>query len=95
MFSSVFGNFVDSLLGSLFEESWWCSCRKKIVKLTGDIPSCCSIAKKENREVCGFEPSECGLVCGKKRLSGSQVNLLSSSITSIFVFLGLFCKYWL
>ena len=48
---------------------------------------------KANRRVQGFVPSECGLVCGKQLCSGNTVNLRSSTITSLFVFMGLFYKY--
>ncbi len=92
-FSAIFGTFIDSFLGSILEESWWCATKKKIVHIDQSIQPCCEKAMKENRRVQGFIPSECGLVCGKPLCSGNTVNLLSSTITSLFVFMGLFYKY--
>ena len=53
----------------------------------------CKLAKKENRGVYGHLPMRCGRVCGQPVLSGNGINILSSSITSIFVGLGLFHVY--
>lgn len=95
IFSAVVGNLIDSFFGSILEESWWCATKKKVIKRTDDIPSCCKVAEKDKRRVSGFEPTECGLVCGKKVFSGNEINLISSSITSLFVFARLFRKYFM
>ena len=31
MVASVMGTFLDSFLGSVFEESWWCSTRRCVI----------------------------------------------------------------
>lgn len=101
LFSSIFGTFVDSLLGSLLEESWWCASKKRILSHSSVLPDCCSVAKREKKRVCGHSPSTCGLVSGHMLCSGNAVNLLSSSVTSLFVFWYVYafgfkglCVFW-
>lgn len=57
--------------------------------------SCCKVAEKEKRKVKGHQPVQCGLVCGRKLCGGSEVNLLSSSLTSLLVFFYLYIRYFL
>ena len=53
----------------------------------------CKQARKENRNVLGHLPTRCGHICGHQVLSGNGINILSSSITSILVGLGLIHVY--
>lgn len=76
------------------EESWWCSEKKRIVSHPEHASPCCLEAKKEKRVVSGHQPSRCGLVCGRRLWSGSEVNLLSSSLTSLLAFFYLYMRYF-
>ena len=93
--SSIVGTFIDSFLGSVLEESWWCAEKKRIISMPEHASSCCLLAEKERRRVSGHQPSQCGLVCGRKVCGGSEVNLLSSSLTSLLVFFYLYARYFL
>lgn len=96
LFSSVVGSFIDSLIGSLFELSWWCVSLNQIrthLPLTHPdaLAECCRDSLKEGRVVVGHCPSHCGRVCGKEMMNGSIVNALSDCIVSVSVFV--YCLY--
>lgn len=86
LFSSILGTFLDSFLGSVLEESWWCSSKRRILSSASRKSDCCRVAEKDGARVAGHVPDRCGLVCGHAVCSGNEVNLLSSSIISLCVF---------
>lgn len=86
LFSSIIGTFVDSFLGSILEESWWCASKKRVLSSFPRKSDCCLVAEKDGKRVSGHVPDCCGLVCGHAICSGNEVNLLSSSIISLCVF---------
>lgn len=93
LFASVFGTFLDSFLGSVFEESWWCASKQRVINFKEHACEDCKLARKEKRCVSGHLPTRCGHICGQQVLNGNGINLLSSSITSILVGLGLVHVY--
>lgn len=93
LFSSVFGTLADSFLGSLLEESWWCTKKQRITAFTPTSPACCQVARKDRKRVIGHNPQECGLVCGRQICSGSCVNMLSSSFIAGIVFWWFYVHY--
>ena len=93
LFASVFGTFLDSFLGSYLEEIWWCASKKRVIKFEEHACEDCKQARKENRNVLGHLPTRCGHICGHQVLSGNGINILSCSITSILVGLGLIHVY--
>lgn len=86
LFSSILGTFIDSFLGSVLEESWWCASKKRVLSSFSSKNRCCLVALKDGERVAGHDPEHCGLVCGHAVCSGNEVNLLSSSIISLCVF---------
>ena len=92
--ASVVGTFLDSFLGSVFEESWWCSRSRRVIRFEEHACEKCEEARRKGERVSGHSPAKCGLVCGKSVMSGSCVNLLSSSLTSILVGVGLYFVYF-
>ncbi|KAK8796781.1 hypothetical protein WA588_000908 [Blastocystis sp. NMH] len=90
MVASVMGTFLDSFLGSVFEESWWCSTRRCVIHFEEHACEKCEEARRKGERVSGHSPSKCGLVCGRPVMNGSFVNLLSSSLTSVLIGVFLF-----
>ena len=93
MVASVMGTFLDSFLGSVFEESWWCSMHRRVIHFEEHACEKCEEARRKGESVSGHSPSKCGLVCGRPVMNGSFVNLLSSSLTSVLVGVGLYFVY--
>ena len=94
LFSSIVGTFLDSWVGSVAEESWWCASKKQVIHFSQHACGECKIAKKDGKRVTGHMPSDCGLVCGRSVLSGNGVNLTCSSLISLIVGLGLYIKFF-
>ena len=94
MVASVMGTFLDSFLGSVFEERWWCSTRRCVIHFEEHACEKCEEARRKGERVSGHSPSKCGLVCGRPVMNGSFVNLLSSSLTSVLIGVGLYFVYF-
>lgn len=88
------GTFLDSFLGSVFEESWWCSTSRRVIHFEEHACEKCEEARRKGERVSGHSPSKCGLVCGRPVMNGSFVNLLSSSLTSVLIGVGLYFVYF-
>ena len=94
MVASILGTFLDSFLGSVFEESWWCSTRRRVIHFEEHACEKCKEARHRGERVSGHSPPRCRLCCGRSVMNGSFVNLLSSSLTSVLVGVGLYLVYF-